>query len=260
MMIMTSDDKRVMSGFPSLDKITGGFRPGTVNVIAGRPGAAKTTFALNVAYNAAVKYNKRVFIYALMGGRDEVESICSKFIPQDFIDVVKRHNIWISGKFGSFEEHIDTCRKAIDDKQPELIIIDCLESFYKYESFEKERRQSMAVAMSFLKQLAEEYEIPVIVLSQFCLRVFPCSSTPDIWISDKPTLDEVARYGREPVVQGADVIIIIWPEGYTSKSREVHLASSRNVHLDVAKNKFGDGDGGAVVKFERAKCKYYEEE
>ena len=258
-MIMTSDDKRVMSGFPSLDKITGGFRPGSLNVIAGRPGSGKTSLAMNIAYNAAVKYNKRVLVISLELSKEELANRVLSFVSEGSLDTAK-DLVYIDDRFGSFEGVQVNLREDIEKVHPDLIIIDYLEVFYKYESFEKERRQSMAVAMSFLKQLAEKYEIPVIVLSQFCLRVFPCSSTPDIWISDKPTLDEVARYGREPVVQGADVIIIIWPEGYTSKSREVHLASSRNVHLDVAKNKFGDGDVGTVVKFERAKCKYYEEE
>ena len=113
------------------------------------------------------------------------------------------------------------------------------------------RESGVAKATSFLRKLATKYEVPVIVLKQLQSRLI---------LSDKPQLSDVAMIGCDTVVQETDVVIIIWWEGYTSKIRETFLASSRNVHLDFAKNKFGDSDVGTVVKFESAKCKYYEEE
>ena len=246
-MKMTSDDRRVMSGFPSLDKITGGFRPGTVNVIAGRPGVGKTTFALNMAYNAAVKYNKRVFIISLEESKEELLSKIALFSLKDLSDI-ERYPIFIDDKYEDYEVKIVACRKAIEEIHPDLIIIDYLELLTQDVG---SRESRVAKATSFLRELATKNDVPVIVLKQLHARLI---------LSDKPQLSDVAKIGCDTVVQESDVVIIIWWEGYTSKSREVHLASSRNVHLDVAKNKFGDGDVGVVVKFERAKCKYYEEE
>ena len=39
---MNKDDKRIMTGIASLANVLGGFRPGTLNVIAGGPGSGKT--------------------------------------------------------------------------------------------------------------------------------------------------------------------------------------------------------------------------
>ena len=229
-----------------------------MNVIAGKPGAGKTTFALNVAYNAAVKYNKRVIFYSLEESKKEIADKVLLFVSEDPLDTAKCP-LYVDDRIGSYEEVQVNLREDIEKVHPDLIIIDYLQLLAPYEDFKQDRRQAVTVATSLLKELAEEYELPIVLLSQFCRSQFPCLSNPDITINDKPTLDEAEMYGREPVVQGADIMIIIWPEGYTSKSRETFLASSRNVHLDVAKNNYGDSDVEAVVKFERAKWKFYEE-
>jgi len=243
-MTMTSDDKRVMSGFPSLDKITGGFRPGTVNVIAGRPGAGKTSFALNVAYNAAVKYNKRVLFYSLEESKDEIQSKIALFASKNSLDTAK-DLIFIDDRTGPYEEVQLNLRKGIEEIHPDLIIVDYLELLTLAE---KDYKRERAIVLSFLKTLATEYEVPVIVLKQVNRGHEPNS--------DKPNLDEVTYFGHDTVVQDSDVIIIIWWEGYGSHRR----APVFDVHLDLAKNNFGDSDVEAVVIFERAKCKYYEEE
>lgn len=43
----------VMSGFPQIDAVTGGFLPGSLCVLGARPGIGKTTLALNIAENVA---------------------------------------------------------------------------------------------------------------------------------------------------------------------------------------------------------------
>lgn len=55
----------VPSGFPSLDKITGGWQPSDLIVVAARPSVGKTSFALTVARNAAMDYRIPVACFSL---------------------------------------------------------------------------------------------------------------------------------------------------------------------------------------------------
>ena len=241
-MKMTSDDRRVMSGFPSLDKITGGFRPGTVNVIAGRPGVGKTTFALNMAYNAAVKYNKRVLVISLELSKEELANRVLSFVSEGSLDTAK-DLVYIDDRFGSFEEVQINLREDIEKVHPDLIIIDYLQLLVQ-----ENNERGIAKGTSFLMRLAADYEVPVIVLSQLH-RGFERNS-------NKTTLRRLEDYKYAPVVQDAAVIVFLRWEDYGSHREDPVF----DIHLDVAKNKFGDSDVGTVVKFERAKCKYYEEE
>ena len=234
---MTSDDRRVMSGFPSLDKITGGFRPGTVNVIAGRPGTGKTTFALNVAYNAATKYNKRVFIISLAESKEDLQSRIAQFSSKD--------SIYIDDKIETYEEKTVSCRKVIEEIHPDLIIIDYLQLLVPCEEFHE---RGIAKVTGFLMRLAADYEVPVIALSQLNRGLEHDS--------DMATLRGLEEGKCAPVVQDAAVIVFLWWEGYVSHREDPVF----DVHLDVAKNRFGDRDLTATVKWERAKFKFYEEE
>ena len=243
---MTSEDRKVMSGFPSLDKITGGFRPGSLNVIAGSPGRGKTSLALNIAYNAAVKYNKRVIFYSLEESKTDIANKVLLLSPEDSMDIAKsQYPLYVDDKIGSFEEVQANLREDIEKVHPDLIIIDYLQLLVL---FEENNRRGIAKVTSSLKRLAADYEVPVIVLSQLNRGLEHDS--------DKSTLRGLEECKCGPVVQDADVIVFLRWEDYGSHREDPVF----DIHLDVAKNKFGDSDVGTVVKFERAKCKYYEEE
>ncbi len=243
-MKMTSEDRKVMSGFPSLDKIIGGFRPGSLNVIAGSPGRGKTGLALNIAYNAAVKYNKRVLFYSLEESKDEIQSKIALFASKNSLDTAK-DLIFIDDRTGPYEEVQLNLRKGIEEIHPDLIIIDYLQLLVPLE---ENNERGIAKVTGFLWHLAADYEVPVIVLSQLH-RGFERNS-------DKSTLRRLEEYKYAPVVQDADVIVILRWEDYGSDRENLVI----DVHLDVAKNRFGDRDLTATVKWERAKFKFFEEE
>ena len=55
----------VPSGYPSIDKITMGWQPSDLIILAARPSVGKTAFALNIARNAAVDHNMPVAVFSL---------------------------------------------------------------------------------------------------------------------------------------------------------------------------------------------------
>ena len=71
----------LLSGFNQLDAATHGFRPSSYNIIAGRPGAGKTAFALNIMTNIAttIKEDKPVLFFSLeMDKKDVMQRVlCS---------------------------------------------------------------------------------------------------------------------------------------------------------------------------------------
>ena len=241
---MTSDDRRVMSGFPSLDKITGGFRPGSLNVISGRPGSGKTSLALNIAYNAATKYNKRVIFYSLEESKISIANKVLLLSPEDSMDIAKsQYPLYVDDRIGSFEEVQVNLREDIEKVHPDLIIIDYLELLAPVG---ESRESGIAMVTSFLMRVATDYEVPVLVLKQLNRK----------FISDKGTLRGLEECKCSPVVQDAAVIVFLRWENYGSHMEEPVL----DVHLDIAKNRFGERDVTATIKWERAKFKFYEEE
>lgn len=58
------NNKGIPSGFPSLDKITGGWQNGDLIVVGSRPGVGKSTFGLNVAVNVAINMNVPVMYFS----------------------------------------------------------------------------------------------------------------------------------------------------------------------------------------------------
>ena len=55
----------VTTGFDELDKMTGGLQPADMVVIAGRPSMGKTTFAMNLCENVAIKAGKPVLVFSM---------------------------------------------------------------------------------------------------------------------------------------------------------------------------------------------------
>ena len=55
----------IPTGFIDVDKKTAGLHPAELILIAGRPGMGKSSFALNIAQNTAIKYHKNVAIFSL---------------------------------------------------------------------------------------------------------------------------------------------------------------------------------------------------
>ena len=62
----------VLTGFRDLDKLTNGFHPGNMVVIAARPAVGKSTFALDIVRNAAIHEKKTAVIFSLEMSRSEI--------------------------------------------------------------------------------------------------------------------------------------------------------------------------------------------
>ena len=70
----------IMTCFSCLDNILGGYRPGTINVIAGRGLAGKTAIALNIAQNVARTSGKAVAYYS---GKESKAKIVERLIKSN---------------------------------------------------------------------------------------------------------------------------------------------------------------------------------
>jgi len=260
--------KTIMTGFSGLDKVLGGLRPGTLNVISGRPGMGKTSLALNIAMNAAKTSGKAVVYYSLEKARTEI--VKRLFFPEllntnesDTAESVKT----ILNGFEDLPIYIDDrsdlvpelIMKRFDDLLAEnndigLVVVDYLQLFsytkngigFLPDSFSTDGMTLIEIAMAAstctLKMLAQKYEVPVVVLSQ-CLR------TADYRKDHIPVLGDIRC---KLLIQEADsVIFIVKPVYYVDdpKSNIDVVGHDRDVKLIIAKNRYGDSDISITVRW-----------
>ena len=174
------------SGYPDLDKLTSGFQPADMIVIAGRPSMGKTTIAMNIADHVAQTSGKHVMVFSLEMPKDQLTRrlLASNGLVSmnhinnaDLSDEDWGRLSMATGKLMNSKMLIDDAggltpaelrsraKKANKDNELGLIVIDYLGKM-RVPSLAGNRNLEISEISQSVKELAKELNIPVIVLSQ----------------------------------------------------------------------------------------------
>ncbi|WP_394368793.1 replicative DNA helicase [Hymenobacter guriensis] len=267
----------VPSGFSALDRVTSGWQPSDLVIIAARPGMGKTAFVVSAMRNAAVEFKKPVAIFSLeMSSLQLVNRLISAEAELDS-EKIKKGNLadyeWaqlnhkISGLSSapiyiddtpglSIRELRTKCRRLKAHHDISMIIIDYLQLMTGNTDGKGagNREQEIASISRALKGIAKELNVPVLALSQLSRSVETRGG------DKKPQLSDLRESGS--IEQDADMVIFLYrPEYYkitedemgnpTQGTGEVIIAKHRNGSLETVQlkfigkfTKFADLDGG----------------
>jgi replicative DNA helicase len=214
----TGTTRGLPTGFNDFDRLTNGLRPGQLIVIAARPGLGKSTLALNIAENFAIKQQKPVLVFSLEMTESDIMDrlICS--VGRISLDNVLRGEL-DDGDFRGAMQAINEAPLYIDDDGGlyinqvrtrslrtkrkhglSLLIVDYLQLVRaKAES----RFQEVSEVSRALKALAKELKVPVIALSQLNREI---ESRPN----GKPRLSDLRESGQ--LEQDADLVTFLYRE------------------------------------------------
>lgn len=248
----------VPSGFPSLDKVTYGWQPTDLVILAARPAVGKTAFALNLVRNAALNPQKPTpiaFFSLEMSSAQLAQRILSA-----------ESEIWLEKiSRGKMEEHemqqlyrngiqrlqnapifIDDtpalnifelrakCRRLKNKHNLGMVIIDYLQLMSGTgDKRSSNREQEISTISRNLKGLAKELNIPIIALSQLSREV---EKRKD---GDKmPQLSDLRESGA--IEQDADMVMFLYrPEYYNITANEMGENNKGETHVRIAKHRNG---------------------
>ena len=235
------------TGFTDLDDKTAGLQPSDLIVIAGRPGMGKTSFALNVAENAAL-LGRKVGVFSLEMSRDQlVQRLLCSLARVDLSRLRRGYlsdrdwrglsmaagrlydaPIFIDETAGVSVLDIRTrARRLKAEHGLDLLVIDYLQLMHG-DSKAENRVQAVSQMTRSLKGLAKELDLPIVVLSQ--LSRAPESTERR---SKIPQLSDLRESGA--IEQDADIVLFIFreelykPEDEELKNKaQVVIAKHRN--------------------------------
>ncbi|MDU1312418.1 replicative DNA helicase [Clostridium sp.] len=220
----------VPSGFTDLDAKTSGFQKGDMVLIAARPSMGKTTFALNIAENAALREGKSVVIFSLEMPKEQLayKLLCSEanvdmlklrtgnLDDKDWENIARatgplsKAKIYIDDTAGvTVMEMRSKCRRLKMEYGIDLILIDYLQLMSGSSS--ENRQQEVSEISRSIKALAKEMECPVIALSQL-------SRAPEQRADHRPMLSDLRESGS--IEQDADLVMFLYRDEYYNKETE----------------------------------------
>ncbi len=238
------------SGFAEFDRMTGGFQPGSLNIIAARPSMGKTALAINMAQYCGVSRGAPVLIFSLEMGAEQ--------LVQRMLGAEARINIhelrtgafaesaWddlanAAGRLSSAPIYIDDssmlstlefrarCRRFQSRyKNVGLVVVDYLQ-LMSYARKIDNKQQEVAEISRALKGVARELNVPIIALSQLSRAV-------EQRTDKKPQLSDLRDSGA--IEQDADIVVLLYRPGYYDSpgqdDEENPLA-----YLNIAKHRNG---------------------
>lgn len=251
------DISGVPSGFNNLDRITYGWQPTDLIILAARPSVGKTALALNLARNAAlhpVKPTAVGFFSLEMSAAQLVQRILSaeSEIMMEKIargkledhEYAQLHNKGIA-RLEKAPIYIDDtaalnifefrakARRLVNKHHVGMIIIDYLQLMSgSGDNRNNNREQEISTISRNLKALAKELNIPIIALSQLNRAVETRKE------SKIPVLADLRESGA--IEQDADMVMFIYrPEYYENYSNENGESTRGETHIKIAKHRNG---------------------
>lgn len=238
----------VKTGYKELDKLTSGFQPGDLVILAARPSVGKTAFALNIGFNSSLNSEEAVAIFSLEMPAEQLATrliCCAGSIDNDKLktgailkenankyyaaaDRVTRCNLYIDDtpavKIG---EIAAKCRRLQREQGLKMVIIDYLQLISGPSSSRESRQQEVSDISRQLKALARELKCPVIALSQLSRQVEQRKG--------KPMLSDLRESGA--IEQDADIVAFLHREDYQNKEKEAE--TNGLTEIVVAKHRNG---------------------
>ena len=221
----------IPSGFGDLDKLTAGFQPSDLIIIAGRPSMGKTAFALNIAQYAAVERSVPSAIFSLEMSKEQLalRMLCSEAM----VDAHKVRTGFLgkedwprlinaAGSLSQAPIFIDDtpalsvlemrakARRLKSDQDIGLIIVDYLQLMQGRAGTERREQEISEISRS-LKAMAKELDVPVLALSQLNRKV---EDRPN----KRPQMSDLRESGA--IEQDADVIMFIYRDEVYNRSEE----------------------------------------
>ncbi|MBI5399678.1 replicative DNA helicase [Candidatus Saganbacteria bacterium] len=233
------------TGYPDLDKITGGFQNADLIIIAARPSVGKTAFALNIAQNLAVKHKVPIAIFSLEMSKEQLAQrmLCSeaevdaqKLKTASLSDTGWKKLTRALGRLSEAPIFIDDspsltateirakARRLKIERGLGLIIVDYLQ-LMRGRSRVENRVQEISEIARGLKTLARELDVPVVALSQLSRAVEQRNDR-------MPRLSDLRESGE--IEQTADLVAFIHREDYYNPQSdrgniaEIIIAKQRN--------------------------------
>ena len=184
----------VPTGFTDLDRLTGGLQKSDLIILASRPGIGKTSLALSLAHNTALKYRNSIAVFSLEMSKDQLaqrllsmdaridqQRLRTGIIEEDewdrivyAMDTLSESNIWIDDTAGiSTMEMRSKARRLHAEHGIDLIIVDYLQLMQATIGGKRNenRVQEISEISRNLKGLARELNVPVLALAQLSRAV-----------------------------------------------------------------------------------------
>ena len=224
----------VGTGYTDLDRLTAGFQPSDLLIVAGRPGMGKTAFALNIAVNAALK-GVGVAVFSLEMAMEQLvlRMLCAEARVDNSrlrTGYLKEHEfpaiVQAAGRLAEAPVYIDDTpavtvlevraktRRLLRDRSRRigLVVIDYLQLMRGHRD-SPNREQEISEISRSLKALAKELDVPVVAISQLNRRVEERGDK-------RPVMADLRESGA--IEQDADVIMFVYREDAYEKDRTKH--------------------------------------
>lgn len=248
----------VPSGFSSLDRVTYGWQPTDLVILAARPSVGKTAFALNLARNAALHPTKPTpvaffslemssaqLVQRILSAESEIwlEKIARGKMEEHEMQQLYRNGIQRLQKAPIFIDDTPAlnifelrakCRRLKNKHNVSLVIIDYLQLMSGTgDKRSSNREQEISTISRNLKGLAKELGIPIIALSQLSREVEKRKE------GDKmPQLSDLRESGA--IEQDADMVMFLYrPEYYNITANEFGESNKGETHVRIAKHRNG---------------------
>lgn len=255
------------TGYYELDDLTSGLQNGEMIVVAGRPSMGKTSLVLNIAEHLAVQDNVPVAVFSLEMGRQALAErfLCSvseidaqavrKGIlrTEDYQKLVKACGILAEAPIFVDDTAALTplelrakARRLKTRHDIKCVMVDYLQLMHMGGRVES-RQQEITTISRYLKSLARELNIPVVVLSQL-------NRAAEGREDHRPRMSDLRESGS--IEQDADVVMLLHREDYYKRNEKEDFTPDNVAELIIAKQR--NGPTGNVKLIFREKITRFE--
>ena len=257
----------VPTGYRELNEKTCGLQKGEMIIVAGRPSMGKTALALNMAEYIGVEEKIPVAVFSLEMGRQQLVErfLCSTSEVESQLvrkgSLSTEHYQKLAEACGRLSEapiYIDDtstltplelrakARRLKSLYNIKCIFVDYLQLMHLGSGRVESRQQEITTISRYLKALARELNIPIVVLSQL-------NRSPEGRDGHKPRMSDLRESGS--IEQDADVVILLHRADYYHRGDKDYSPDNK-AELIIAKQR--NGPTGTVKLVFREKITRFE--